>query len=68
MSGLTCPCGGACSYHMQRILQWIALSAAVLSVTSCGLPGALARTAGNATNSLGGLMGPLTAAAAAGAL
>lgn len=53
---------------MKRILQWIALTAVVLSLTSCGLPGALARTAGNATNSLGGLVGPLTAMAAAGAL
>lgn len=53
---------------MKRSLLWTALTAAALSLTSCGLPGALARTAGNMTNSLGGLVGPLTAAAAAGAL
>jgi len=53
---------------MQRTLLWTALTAVALSLTSCGLPGALARSAGNLTNSLGGLTGPLTAAAAAGAL
>ena len=53
---------------MQRILLWIALATAMLSLSSCGLPGALARTVGNTSNSLGGLMGPLTTAAAVGAL
>ncbi|MEI8038708.1 MAG: hypothetical protein WCJ14_09980 [Verrucomicrobiota bacterium] len=53
---------------MQRLLLWITLAAAMLSLTSCGLPAALGRTLGNTSNSLGGLMGPLTTAAAVGAL
>ena len=53
---------------MTRFLLWIALCSALLSLTSCGLPGALCRSIGNTSNSLGGLMGPLATAAAAGAL
>ncbi len=53
---------------MQRVLQWIALTTTVAALTSCGLPGAGIRTIGNLANNLGGLAGPLTTAAAAGAL
>lgn len=35
---------------MKRLLQWIALSALVLSATSCGLPGLAGRTVGNTMN------------------
>ena len=37
---------------MKRIAILIALGAAVLSLNSCGLPGALVRTAGNTINSV----------------
>jgi len=33
---------------MKRFIQWTALTALVISVSSCGLPGAVVRTAGNA--------------------
>jgi hypothetical protein len=49
---------------MKRFLQCIALTVLVVSMTSCGLPGALMRTTGNLTKSLGGLLGPAAAAAA----
>lgn len=49
---------------MKRFLQWVALTALVLSLTSCGLPGAVARSTGNLAKSLGGLVGPAAAAAA----
>jgi hypothetical protein len=35
---------------MKRLLQWIALTALVLSSTSCGIPGLLGRTASNTMN------------------
>ena len=50
---------------MKRFLQWIALTALVFSLTSCGLPGAAARSTGNLAKSVGGLLGPAAAAAAA---
>jgi hypothetical protein len=49
---------------MKRFLQWIALTALVVSLPSCGLPGAAARSTGNLARSLGGLIGPAAAAAA----
>ncbi len=52
---------------MKRFLQWIALAAAMLSITSCGLPGALARSAGSLYNSLGSLAGPAASVAASAA-
>jgi hypothetical protein len=41
---------------MKRILQWIALTALVFSMTSCGLPGALVRSTGSLLNSVGQLV------------
>lgn len=32
---------------MKRLLRWLALTALVLSATSCGIPGLLGRTASN---------------------
>ena len=32
---------------MKRFIQWTALTALVISLGSCGLPGAVLRTAGN---------------------
>jgi hypothetical protein len=43
---------------MKRLLQLVTLAAIALSLNSCGLPAALARTAGNVVNSAGGLVGP----------
>jgi len=37
---------------MKTLLQAAIVGAIALSLTSCGLPGALARTAGNAVNSV----------------
>lgn len=42
---------------MKRKLQWLALALLVFTMTSCGLPGALVRTAGNLVNTVGGLAG-----------
>jgi hypothetical protein len=42
-------------HAMKRKLQWLALALLVLSMSSCGLPGALVRTAGNLVNTVGGL-------------
>jgi hypothetical protein len=47
---------------MTRILKWCAIAAMLFSLNSCGLPMALARTAGGVLNSAGSL------ANAAGAL
>lgn len=33
---------------MKRKIQWLLLAACVVSLTSCGLPGAVARSAGRA--------------------
>ncbi|MEO5916188.1 MAG: hypothetical protein ABIS50_18265 [Luteolibacter sp.] len=41
---------------MKRIALLITLGAAVLSLNSCGLPGALARTAGGLVQSAGNLV------------
>ena len=41
---------------MKRIAILIALGAAVLSLNSCGLPGALVRTASNAVQGAGNLV------------
>jgi hypothetical protein len=40
---------------MKRNLQWLALALLVFTMTSCGLPGALVRSAGNLVNTVGGL-------------
>jgi hypothetical protein len=45
----------------RRLLQWIVLTALVLSATSCGLPQMLGRTVGNTVNKLGGLAGAAAA-------
>ena len=37
---------------MKRMILLITLGAAVLSLNSCGLPGALVRTVGNTANNL----------------
>ena len=42
---------------MKRILQLIVLSGIAFSLNSCGLPGALVRSAGNAVNSASALVG-----------
>jgi hypothetical protein len=47
---------------MKRLLQWLALTALVLSATSCGLPGMVGRTASNTMNQVN-----QTASAVAGA-
>jgi hypothetical protein len=49
---------------MKRILKWSALAALVASLSSCGLPGALMRSAGSVVNAAGGLVGPAMAAGA----
>lgn len=49
---------------MKRKIQWLLLAACVVSLTSCGLPGALARSAGRAVQGAGGLLGPALAAGA----
>jgi hypothetical protein len=38
---------------MKRFIQWIALAALVFSLSSCGLPGAVGRTAMNAVKTVG---------------
>lgn len=38
---------------MKAVLKLLAVAAASLSLVSCGLPGALVRTAGSAVDSLG---------------
>lgn len=40
---------------MKLILQFCAVALAAISLTSCGLPGALVRTAGSAVNSVSSL-------------
>ncbi len=42
---------------MKRICLLITLTAAVLSLNSCGLPGALIRTTGNLVQSASNLVG-----------
>jgi hypothetical protein len=49
---------------MKRIFQWLALTALVFSMTSCGLPGAAIRSAGRLVQTAGSLVGPAAAAAA----
>ena len=41
---------------MKRMLQWIALTALVFSLTSCGLPGAVGRSVGNVFKSVSNLV------------
>jgi hypothetical protein len=48
---------------MKRISQWIAVTVLAFTLSSCGLPGALARTTGNLIESASGLIGPAAAAA-----
>ncbi|MEX1115032.1 MAG: hypothetical protein WEB53_07270 [Akkermansiaceae bacterium] len=40
---------------MKRILQLVVLAGLVLSLNSCGLPGALVRSAGNLVNTASAL-------------
>ena len=40
--------------RMKTLLQAALIGAIAISLTSCGLPGALARTAGNTLNQVGG--------------
>jgi hypothetical protein len=40
---------------MKRIIQLAALAAIALSLNSCGLPGALGRTAGNLVQGVGNI-------------
>lgn len=42
---------------MKRIFQMILLAAMAVSLGSCGLPGALVRTAGNTVHTAAGLLG-----------
>ncbi len=42
---------------MKRVFQMVLLVAMAASLGSCGLPGALMRTAGNTVNSAVGLLG-----------
>jgi len=42
---------------MKRIILLITLGAAVLSLNSCGLPGALVRSGANLVNTAGNLLG-----------
>ncbi len=51
---------------MQRILQWTALAIAMLSLSSCGLPGALVRSTGNLVKGVGNVAGPLIGPAMTG--
>jgi|APGre2960657404_1045060.scaffolds.fasta_scaffold55895_2 hypothetical protein len=51
---------------MQRILQWIALAIVMLSLSSCGLPGALIRSTGNLVKGVGTVAGPLVGPALTG--
>ncbi|MEO7099334.1 MAG: hypothetical protein ABI162_08225 [Luteolibacter sp.] len=44
---------------MKRILQLIVLAGIAFSLNSCGLPGALVRSAGSLVNAAGGLAGGL---------
>jgi len=57
MIGLTRRSGWTCLAFMKRCLQWLALTVVVCALPSCGLPGALGRTAGNTVSSVSGLMG-----------
>jgi hypothetical protein len=47
--------------EVKRFLKWSALTALVISLTSCGLPAALGRTAGGLMQSAGSLVGPAMA-------
>ena len=49
---------------MKRLFQLITLAALMLSLNSCGLPGALVRTAGSLVQGAGGLVAPAMAAGA----
>jgi hypothetical protein len=40
---------------MTRILKWCAIAAMLISLNSCGLPVALARSAGSVLNGVGSL-------------
>lgn len=48
---------------MKRISQWIAVAVLALTLSSCGLPGAVARSTGSLVESASGLLGPAAAAA-----
>lgn len=49
---------------MKRLVQLTTLAGIMLSLNSCGLPGALARTAGGVVQSVGGLASTALAGAA----
>ena len=57
MIGLTSRRGWTCLPLMKRCLQWLVLTVGVCALPSCGLPGALGRTAGNTVSSVSGLVG-----------
>lgn len=57
---------GEAPREMKRILKYSALAALILSLSSCGLPMALGRSAGSLVNSAGGLLN--SAGALGGAL
>ncbi len=42
--------------RMKRIIQWITLAGLMLSLSSCGLPGALTRSVGRLGTSVGDLI------------
>jgi len=46
---------------MKRLLQWSALAALVFSLSSCGLPAALGRSAGGLVSAAGNAVGPAMA-------
>jgi hypothetical protein len=46
---------------MKEMLKWWVIAALVFSLNSCGLPMALARTAGGVLNSAGSLAGAASA-------
>ena len=49
---------------MKCLFQWITVAVLVFSLSSCGLPVALARSAGSVVQGLGGLVAPAVAAGA----
>ncbi len=49
---------------MKRFFQGLAIAAMILSLTSCGLPGALVRSGGNLVKGIGNLAGPALKAGA----
>jgi hypothetical protein len=46
---------------MKTLFRWLALTAVIFSLNSCGLPGAAVRSVGRLAQSAGGLLGPAAA-------